>query len=465
MKRLLLPLLFLLLAGFMSAQTPPRPPLPNIIFVMVDDMGYRDVGPYGQKLIATPNLDRMAREGLRFTDAYVGASVCAPSRSVLMTGQHLGHTRVRGNAGMSGGVLDHNKARRVPLEPEDVTIAQVLKARGYVTGMTGKWGLGEPGSTGDPMFKGFDEWFGFLNQNHAHTHYPDYLWRNQQKVTIEANVGGRRGQHTHELFTNFAFDFIKRRSGQPFFLYLPYTLPHQEMAVPSLGAYADRPWKEEEKIHAAMIDLIDRDMGRLFALLKELRIDDNTVVFFTSDNGGHRRHDGLFDSNAPFRGLKGDVYEGGLRAPLLVRWPGRVPAGSTTSLPCMFFDVLPTLADLAGAPLPPRIDGVSLRPTLLGQRQDLDRMIYWEQYSGGFQQAVRWGKWKGIRRDGSPASFELYDLATDRSETKNIAAANAAIVQRIEKYMAEAHTPSPNWSRRDATAPQKAPAKRKQAGK
>lgn len=271
---------------------------------MVDDMGYRDIGPYGQQLIATPNLDRMAREGLRFTQAYVGASVCAPSRSVLMTGQRLGHTRVRGNAGMSGGVLDHNQARRVVLEPEDVTVAQVLKARGYVTGMTGKWGLGEPGSTGEPNYKGFDEWFGFLNQNHAHTHYPDYLWRNQQKVTIEANVAGKRGQHTHELFTNFAFDFIKRRSGGPFFLYLPYTLPHQEMAVPSLGAYADRPWSEEEKIHAAMISLIDRDMGRLFDLLKELKIDDQTVVFFTSDNGGARRYDGRFDSNAPLRGPK-----------------------------------------------------------------------------------------------------------------------------------------------------------------
>jgi arylsulfatase A-like enzyme len=463
MKRLLLPILFSLFAGLLSAQTPARAPLPNIIFVMVDDMGYRDIGPYGQQLIATPNLDRMAREGLRFTDAYVGGSVCAPSRSVLMTGQHLGHTRVRGNAGMSGGVPDHNGARRVPLEPEDVTIAQVLKARGYVTGMTGKWGLGEPGSTGDPMFKGFDEWFGFLNQNHAHTHYPDYLWRNQQKVTIEANVGGKRGQHTHELFTNFAFEFIKRHVSRPFFLYVPYTLPHQEMAVPSLGAYADRPWKQEEKVHAAMIDLIDRDMGRLFALLKELRIDDHTVVLFTSDNGGHRRHDGLFDSNAPFRGLKGDVYEGGLRAPLLVRWPGKVPAGATSELPCMFFDVLPTLADLAGAPVPPRIDGVSLRPTLLGQRQDLDRMIYWEQYSGGFQQAVRWGKWKAIRRDGTPATFELYDLSADPGEAKNVAAANAAVVQRIEKYMTEAHTPSPNWSRRDSAAPTKASAKKKKA--
>jgi len=465
-KRFLLLSLFALGSSLPAAAQPaPATERPNLIFVMVDDMGYRDIGPYGQKLIATPHLDRMAREGLTFTQAYVGASVCAPSRSVLMTGQHLGHTRVRGNAGMSGGVPDHNGARRVPLEPEDITVAQVLKARGYVTGMTGKWGLGEPGSTGDPMFKGFDAWFGFLNQNHAHTHYPDYLWKNQEKVTIEANVAGKRGQHTHELFTNFAFDFIRRHRGRPFFLYLPYTLPHQEMAVPSLGAYADRPWKQDEKVHAAMIDLIDRDMGRLFALLQELGLDEKTVVFFTSDNGGHRRHDGLFDSNAPFRGLKGDVYEGGLRAPLLVRWPGRIPAGSRSDLPCMFFDVLPTLADLAGAPPPPGIDGMSLRPTLLGQRQNSDRMIYWEQYSGGFQQAVRWNRWKAVRREGNPASFELYDLVADVAESRNVAAAHPEVVRQIEAYMTTAHTPSPNWSRRDALAPKKASPKKKQAAK
>jgi arylsulfatase A-like enzyme len=447
-----------------SAQTPAPAPLTNIIFVMVDDMGHADIGPYGQTAIATPHLDRMAREGMRFTQAYTGASVCAPSRSVLMTGQHLGHTRVRGNSGMSGGILDQNKARRVSLEPEDVTVAQVLKARGYVTGMTGKWGLAEPGAPGEPNYKGFDEWFGFLNQNHAHTHYPDYLWRNQQKVTIEPNVGGKRQQHTHELFTNFAFDFIRRRSAQPFFLYLPYTLPHAEMAVPSLGAYVDKPWKEEEKIHAAMIGLIDRDMGRLFDLLRELKIDEKTIVFFTSDNGGARRYDGRFDSNRGLRGAKGDSYEGGLRTPLLVRWPGKVPAGVSSDLPTMFADVLPTLAELAGAPVPPRIDGVSVLPTLLGQRQDLDRMLYWEQYSGGFQQAVRWGQWKAIRRDGPPVTFELYDLSRDGLEANNVATAHPAVVQRIEAFMASAHTPSANWSRRDAAAP-KANKKKQPAAK
>ena len=240
------------------AQAPVPESLPNIIFVMADDMGPADIGPFGQKVIATPNLDRMAREGMRFTQAYTGASVCAPSRSVLMTGQHLGHTRVRGNTGMSGGVPDHNKARRVPLEPEDVTVAQVLKAR-YVTGMTGKWGLGEPGSSGEPNWKGFDEWFGFLNQNHAHTHYPDYLWRNQSKVVIDGNVDGKRGQHSHELFTNFALDFIRRRSGKPFFLYVPYTLPHQELAVPDIGEYRDRAYRVDRTILAEWGGLSCRD--------------------------------------------------------------------------------------------------------------------------------------------------------------------------------------------------------------
>ena len=436
-----------------AGQTQRGTRLPNIVYVMVDDMGYADIGPYGQKVIQTPNLDRMAQEGIRFTDVYTGASVCAPSRSVLMTGKHAGHTRVRGNAGMMGGVPDHNKARRVPLEPEDITIAEVLKARGYITGMTGKWGLGEPRSTGEPNLKGFDEWFGFLNQNHAHTHYPDYLWHNQHKVPIEANLERKRRQHTHALFTDFAFDFIRRRSQQPFFLYLAYTLPHQEFAMPDLGPYADKPWTNEEKIYAAMIHLIDRDMGRLFGLLKDVGIDDNTVVFFCSDNGGWRRYEGRFDSNTPFRGTKGDLWEGGLRTPMLVRWPGKTPAGATSNLPWNFADVLPTLAALAGAATPPDVDGTSVLPSILGQTQALDRKLYWEQYSGGFQQAVRWGKWKGIRRDGTPARFELYDLSQDIGETRDVSAANGTVVRAMESFMEGAHVPSPNWSRRSANQP------------
>jgi len=414
---------------------------------MVDDMGYADIGPYGQKLIRTPHLDQMAAEGIRFTAAYAGASVCAPSRSVLMTGQHLGHTRVRGNAGNAGGVLDHNHARRIPLEPEDVTLAEVLKARGYITGMTGKWGLGEPGSTGEPNRKGFDEWFGFINQNHAHTHYPDYLWRNQEKVSLEANLNKKRGQHTHELFTHFALDFIRRRSQQSFFLYLPYTLPHQEYAVPRIDAYADKPWTEDEKIFATMVDMLDRDMGRLFALLKELGIDDNTIVFFCSDNGAWKRHEGRFESNRGLRGAKGDVYEGGLRVPLIVRWPGKTPRGASSDLPCYFADVMPTLAEVAGAAVPPNIDGISILPTIQGRPQKLDRMLYWEQYSGGagLVQAARWGRWKGIAKSGDAKSFELYDLSQDAAETKNVAEANAATTKQMTAFMLSAHTPSPNW--------------------
>jgi arylsulfatase A-like enzyme len=453
MKRLILLLLFFPAATGL-AQTPRPVKLPSIIYLMVDDMGYADIGPYGQTEIKTPNIDRMAQEGMRFTAAYTGASVCAPSRSVLMTGQHLGHTRVRGNTGNAGGVLDHNNARRIPLEPEDVTVAQVLKARGYITAMTGKWGLGEAGSTGEPVLKGWDEWFGFLNQNHAHTHYPDYLWRNQQKVPIPANEGGKRQQHSHELFTNFAFDFIRRRSQQPFFLYLSYTLPHQEDAVPAIApAYAGKSWSEADKIYATMIDMIDRDVGRLYGLLKELGIDDSTIVFFTSDNGGPRRHDGLFESNRGLRGAKGDLYEGGMRTPMIVRWPGRTPAGATSELPMYFADVLPTLADLAGATPPPYIDGMSVLPSILGQRQVTDRMLYWEQYAGGgggFQQAARWGKWKGIRFEGKP--FELYDLGADPEEKTNVAASHATVVAKIAAFLDSSHVPSPNWTKRPMPA-------------
>jgi arylsulfatase A-like enzyme len=220
------------------------------------------------------------------------------------------------------------------------------------------------------------------------------------------------------------------------------------MAVPNLGPYADKPWKDEEKIHASMIDMIDRDMGRLFGLLKELRIDEQTVVFFCSDNGGARRYDGRFDSNRGLRGNKGQVYEGGLRTPMLVRWPGRTPAGKTSDLPWSFVDVLPTLADLAGAAIPPAVDGVSVLPAILGQPQQLERMLYWEQYNGGFQQAVRWGKWKGIRREGKP--FELYDLSSDPAETRNVEKANSMVVRRIEEFMDAAHVPSVNWPRQAA---------------
>lgn len=416
---------------------------PNIIYLMADDMGWGDLGCYGQKHIQTPNIDRFAREGTRFTDVYAGASVCAPSRSVLMTGQHLGHTRVRGNAGMVGGIGDQ---RRVPLEPEDVTVAMLLKQAGYVTGMTGKWGLGEPESTGIPNQKGFDDWFGYLNQKHAHTYYTDHLWQNTQRVTLHGNLNGQSTEYSHDLFAQWTLEFVLRNKDQPFFLYLPWTIPHGKYVVPSLESYADKDWPQDYKVHAAMVTRLDRDFGRLLGLLRELELDQKTLVFFCSDNGGVERREGILDSVGPFRGQKGQQTEGGLRVPMIVRWPGKIAADKLSSAPWYFPDVLPTLCDIVGVKVPSQVDGISVRPTLLGQTQpELNtRMMYWEQYSGGFQQAVRWGHWKGHYHPAKQR-FELYDLATDPMETNNLAVQQPEVVRQMREYMASAHVESPNW--------------------
>jgi arylsulfatase A-like enzyme len=433
----------LALSARYSIAAASRPEHPNIIFLMVDDMGWGDAGCYGQKHIQTPNIDRLAREGTRFTDVYAGASVCAPSRSVLMTGQHLGHTRIRGNAGMVGGV---GEQRRVPLEPEDVTVAMLLKQAGYATGITGKWGLAEPDTAGIPNKKGFDEWFGYLNQNHAHTYYTDYLWKNTERFPLTGNLNGQTNQYSHDLIADWSLDFVKRNKDKPFFLYLAWTLPHGKYVVPSLETYGDKDWPHDFKVHAAMVTRLDRDLGRLLALLRELKLEENTVVFFCSDNGGVERRDGVLDSVGPFRGKKGVQYEGGLRVPMIVRWPGKVAAGRVSDAPWYYADVLPTLCEIGGAKVTSKVDGVSVLPTLLGRAQpELNtRMMYWEQYSGGFQQAVRWGKWKG-HQFAADGRFELYDLAADQMEARNVAAAHPDVVQRMREFMAAAHTPSPNW--------------------
>jgi arylsulfatase A-like enzyme len=416
---------------------------PNIIFLMADDLGWGDLGCYGQKHIQTPNIDRLAREGTRFTDVYAGASVCAPSRSVLMTGQHLGHTRVRGNSDMVGGV---GMQRRVPLEPEDVTVAMLLKAAGYTTGITGKWGLGEPESTGLPNRKGFDEWFGYLNQNHAHTYYTDYLWKNTDRVTLEGNLGGKKTQYSHDLIAEFSLDFVRRHRERAFFLYLAWTLPHQEYVVPSLESYADKDWPQDYKVHAAMVTRLDRDLGRLLMLLKELGLDEETLVFFCSDNGGVARREGVLDSVGPFRGQKGSQTEGGLRVPMIVRWPGKVAAGSVSDAPWYFADVLPTLCEIGGAKVTSPVDGLSILPTLLGQPQSVlrTRPMYWEQYSGGFQQAVRMGKWKG-HHAATKQTFALYDLEADLTEDRDLATQHPQIVAQMREFMKAAHVPSPSW--------------------
>jgi arylsulfatase A-like enzyme len=415
---------------------------PNIIFIMADDLGYGDLGCYGQSVIKTPHIDKLAQEGLRFTQCYAGSTVCAPSRSVLMTGKHTGHTTVRGNFG-KGGVQGLGGGQgRVPLEQQDITVAEVLQQAGYRTGMTGKWGLGEPNTTGEPNGQGFDAWFGYLNQRRAHSYYPSFIWHNRERVLLPGNTDKKKTQYTHDMFTDFAIEFIRKNQKKPFFLYVPYCIPHAKYEIPSTDPYSNKSWRLDEKVHAAMVTRMDRDVGRLLALLRELELDQHTIVFFCSDNGAAKRWQGRFDSSGPLRGNKRDMYEGGIRTPMIVRWPGRIKAGTESDLAWYFADVLPTLAEIAGTKASAGIDGVSVLPTLLGKNQDLSqRFLYWEFFERGFQQAVRWRNWKAIRLEpGQP--LELYDLSSDMGETQNVADQHAHVVARIEAYLQTARSES-----------------------
>lgn len=424
---------------------------PNIIFILADDLGYGDLGCYGQKKIRTPHLDQLAAEGVRFTQCYAGCTVCAPSRSALMTGQHTGHTRIRGNA-------------RFPLEAEDVTVAELLKSVGYRTGLFGKWGLGEAGSSGSPVRQGFDEFFGYFNQKHAHNYYPTYLWRNEEKVPLRnevpkedeegAGVAVKRLDYSHDLIGREALSFVDRHQREPFFLYLAFTIPHANnearakgMEVPSAEPYAHESWPEPERNKAAMIARLDADVGRLMARLQELKIDENTIVFFSSDNGPHKEGGNdpkFFDSSGPLRGIKRDLYEGGIRVPMIVRWPGRIKAGVVSQYVWAFWDFLPTAAEIAGVRTPKNLDGRSVLPTLLGQWQRRHPFLYWEFHERGFKQAARMGDWKGIRlASGQP--FELYDLKRDLGETTNVATQNPSVVRKIEAYLKTARTESEHW--------------------
>lgn len=434
-----------LVSGCVTQTDLARGSRPNIIYVMADDLGYGDLGCYGQTMIQTANLDRMADQGMRFTQCYAGSTVCAPSRSCLMTGQHTGHTYVRGN-------------KRVPLRPEDVTVADVLKQAGYRTGIIGKWGLGEPDTTGIPNRKGFDYWFGYLNQHHAHNYWPDYLWRNETKVplanVVEKNVASVRKQYSHDLMTEEALQFLDRHHDETFFLYLAYTIPHanneagaEGMEVPSDEPYANRPWPQAQRNHAAMITRLDRDMGRLFDRLASLGIDEDTIVFFTSDNGPHKEGGGdpeFFRSSGPLRGYKRALYEGGIRVPMIVRWPKRIEAGVDNDQVWAFWDFLPTAAELAGAEAPPGIDGLSVLPTFFGGHQPDRAYLYWEFHEGGFKQAVRIGDWKGVRNDRDQP-IELYDLGKDIGETRDLAADHPDLVARIATIFIEARTESEHW--------------------
>jgi arylsulfatase A-like enzyme len=433
----------------LPAQASAQTRKPNIIFILADDLGYGDLGCYGQKRIATANIDRLAAEGMRFTDCYAGATVCAPSRSCLMTGQHTGHTRIRGNSSPSVG--------RVALRPEDTTVAEVLKKAGYRTGLFGKWGLGEANTTGRPTEKGFDEFFGYLNQTHAHSYYPDHLWRNDEQVFLPGNLAGGKREYSHDLIAERALEFVRDSKDQPFFLYFALTTPHANneagrflgdgMEVPDYAPYAEKNWPTTEKGFAAMVTRMDRDIGRLMALLKELNLDENTIVMFSSDNGPHREggHEPeFFGSQGGLRGIKRDLYEGGIRVPAIACWPGKIKAGQTSGQVWAFWDLLPTTAEIAGAQPPGGIDGVSMLPAMLGKPQKDHEYLYWEFFERGFHQAVRMGKWKAVRH-GLDGPIELYDLEDDLQETRDVASDHAALVRQLQEILRTARTESPEF--------------------
>ena len=431
---------------------------PNIIYVMTDDLGYGDLGCYGQETISTPHLDRLAADGMRFTDYYAGCTVCRPSRLSLWTGYHMGHTPICSNAAYR-------------FERNEPTVAQLLKQAGYATGGVGKWAMGQPDTVGVPNRHGFDFWFGYLDQGEAHNYYPTHLWRcspdGVKKVPMPGNVlmddpkargrvakPGHRVTYSHDVMTEEALGFVRRNAKRPFLLHVHWTIPHANneggravgngMEVPDFGIYADREWSDIEKGQAAMITRMDRDMGRLIALLRELGIERRTLVLFTSDNGPHseggHKHE-FFDANGPLRGFKRDLYEGGIRVPLIAWWPGTVQAGTVSSHQCAFWDFLPTACELAGARPPRDTDGISFVPTLHGQKQRAHEYLYWKYQA---KTAVRQGKWKAVRlKDNGPT--ELYDLDADIGETKDVAAEHPEIVARMEAIMAKAYAPPPGY--------------------
>jgi arylsulfatase A-like enzyme len=431
---------------------PPAPRRPSIILIVTDGLGYGDLGCYGQTKIKTPNIDQMAAEGVRFTDFYAGSSVDAPSRAALMTGLHTGHAWIRGNNGAG-------------LHSTDLTVAELLRKSGYHTGLVGEWALGNPGTGGVPQRKGFDEFVGYLDQVHAQDYYASYLWRydprNQfdDKEIFPENQGGKHGIYMPDLFTRAATNFVVQSapSGlnrhQSFFLYLAYNVPRANnelaqrtgngMQVPSDTPYSAEPWPQAEKDRAAMITRLDGDIGKLLASLKRSKIDEDAIILFTSANGPAKEggvNPTFLASQGPLRGLKGDLYEGGIRVPMIVRWPAKVKPGQVSDLVWTFWDFLPTAAEIAEAEPPPKIDGISMLPALSGRPQTNQHdFLYWELHENGFQQAVRMGDWKAVRTaPGKP--LELYNLKRDIGEKSDVASQNAAVVARIEDYLKSART-------------------------
>jgi len=417
---------------------------PNVVLIMADDLGYGDLGCYGQQLIKTPNIDRLAREGLRFTQAYAGGPVCTPSRSVLMTGLHNGHTPARDN-------VPHYHTY---LRDKDVTIAEVLKQAGYRCGGVGKWSLGDAGTVGRATNQGFDTWFGYLNQDHAHYYYPEYVDDDEGRLDLAGN--GQSWRHySHDLMTERALQFIRDAKDKPFFLYGAFTLPHfsadeedeDRFAVPSTAPYTRMNWSEKAKKYAAMVHRLDQAVGRIVDLVDDLGLRRETLIIFTSDNGGHAEVGRDFDTNGPLRGYKRHLTEGGIRVPFIARWPGMVPAGRVSEEIIAFQDMMPTLAELADVSCPEAIDGTSVLEALKGGRvKHPHEYLYWDygHCRARYDQAVRLGPWKGIRL-GQGGALQLHNLETDIGEEDDVADKHPDVVRRIEHIMSTAVTPSDRY--------------------
>jgi len=444
-----------------TIQAAERKKKPNIVYILADDLGYAELGCYGQKKIRTPNIDKLAAEGMKFTQHYSGNPVCAPSRCALMTGLHTGHSQIRGNkqvGGDEGWLLGSTIGGQWPIKAETVTVAKILKETGYTTGAFGKWGLGRVGTTGAPNKQGFDHFYGYICQRQAHTYYPNHLWRDGKVEWIEANKDGKEQVYSHDLIAQEALNFIRDNKDHPFFLYVPFTIPHVALQVPEdslaeyKGKWPDPPYTGDKgyfphpnprACYAGMVTRMDRDLGRIMTLLKELALDDNTLVIFTSDNGptfNGGSDSAFFESAKPLRGLKGSIYEGGIRVPYVARWPGKIKAGSTNNHISAFWDFLPTCCELIGEEPPRDIDGISMLPTLLGrdQQQQKHEYLYWELRG---QQAIRMGKWKAIRtRPGR--KIQLYDLDSDIAESKDLADEHPEIIAKAAEIFRTGRTES-----------------------
>jgi arylsulfatase A len=477
-----------LTAAQRNAPAPPASTPPNILFILADDLGYGDLGGYGQRRIRTPRLDGLAAEGMRFTQFYSGSPVCAPSRGAFLTGRHTGHAYVRDNQEL-GGFLDSEERGQVPLPPDHPTVARWLRAHGYATAVVGKWGLGGPESTGVPTKQGFDFFFGYLDQKQAHNYYPTHLWRNEERYPLgneyfsphqklDGNPDDRKSYDKYrgrdyaiDFMTREAVEWLRAEKSTPFFLYFAPTIPHVALQVPEAamkeyeGQFAETPYAGDRNYlpqrtpraaYAAMVTYLDAQVGRILDTLKEIGADERTLVIFTSDNGAPYNVGGtptdFFKSDGALRGQKGTLYEGGIRVPMIARWPGRIRAGATSDHVGANWDMWATFADLLGAAPPEGSDGISILPTLLGRNnQRTHDVLYWEFHSQGSSQAVRMGRWKGIRNNiltQPDASLELYNLDRDPAEATNVAANNPDLVRRIEEVMKTARTPAvlPKWN-------------------